>query len=38
MNNWLVVTNEPSSPAQTLGSWVLIQLEAWMSVFMLFCV
>jgi hypothetical protein len=34
---------EPSSPAQTLGSWVRIPLEAWMSlcvcsVFMLFCI
>jgi hypothetical protein len=24
--------HEPSSPAQTLGSWVRIPLEAWMSV------
>jgi hypothetical protein len=35
--------HEPSSPAQTLGSWVPIPLNAWMSVsvysvFVLFCV
>jgi hypothetical protein len=35
--------HEPSSPARTLGSWVRISVEAWMSVcvysvFVLFCV
>jgi hypothetical protein len=35
--------HKPPSPAQTLGSWVRIPLEAWMfvrvySVFVLFCV
>jgi hypothetical protein len=35
--------HEPFSPARTLGSWVRIPLEAWMSVcvysvFVLFCV
>jgi hypothetical protein len=28
---------ELSSPAQTLGSWVRIQLESWLSVFVLSC-
>jgi hypothetical protein len=37
------VRHEPSSPARTLGSWIRISLEAWMSVcvysvFVLFCV
>jgi hypothetical protein len=26
------VKHEPSSPARTLGSWVLIPLKTWMSV------
>jgi hypothetical protein len=30
--------HEQSSPARTLGSWVRIPLEAWLSVFVLFCV
>jgi hypothetical protein len=35
--------HEPSSPARTLGSWVRITLETWMSVcvysvFVLYCV
>jgi hypothetical protein len=30
--------HEPSSLVRTLGSWVRIPLEGWMSVFVLFCV
>jgi hypothetical protein len=43
-SQWLCdLRHEPSSPARTLGSWVRIPLEAWISlciycVFVLFCV